>query len=116
MPSFSRMDRTRLAPNRAVKKIKTYSVQRQDIYRKSFGSHNFTLTDTVVDIAGIPVVGAIVKLFRTGDNSFIAQTTTDVLGTYAFTLPDNAGNFYAVAYLTGAPDTFGTSANNLTAM
>lgn len=79
------------------------------------GTRNFVLAGSAVDAAGAPYVGALVKLFRKGDDSKVAETTSDGAGAWSFTLPENAGNFYVVAFdASGAP--MGVTTNTLVAV
>ena len=74
------------------------------------------LADVTVDSTGTPLGNCTVDLFRVGDNSWVARTTSDGSGNYSFTLPENAGLFFTRAYKVGAPDVFGTTKNSLVAV
>jgi len=58
--------------------------------------------------------GCDVHLFRTSDDTELAQTTSDVNGAYSITLGSDPGACYIVAYKAGSPDVFGTTLNTLT--
>lgn len=77
---------------------------------------NFKIAGSTVDANGAPLGSCVVQLFRTGDNSLVSQLTSDVLGAFTFTLSDNAGTFYVVAYKPGVTDVAGTSVNTLVAV
>ena len=79
------------------------------------GAASFIISGTALDSGGSPLPAATVKLFRTGDDSFVKQTVADGSGLFSFTLSDNAGTFYVVAYLAGSPDVMGTTVNTLVA-
>lgn len=80
------------------------------------GAHNFVISGLTVDSGGAALGSCTVKLFRSGDSSFVAQTISDGSGNYSFTMGDNAGTFYVVAYKPGAPDVEGTTVNTLVAV
>lgn len=79
------------------------------------GARNFTITGVTRDSTTAALGGCIVQLFRTGDDSFVAQTTSDGSGNYSFTVSDNSSTYFVTAYKAGAPDVFGTTVNTLTA-
>ena len=82
-------------------------------FRTFRNAKNFTISGVTKDSSGNPLANCVVHLFRTGDDSAVAKTTSDGSGNYSFTLGDNAGNFYVVAYLPGAPDVAGVTVNTL---
>ena len=63
--------------------------------------------------AQTPVGGVTVLAFRTSDNAFVGSTVSDMNGNYSIALPIGP-TYYLVAYLTNAPDLFGTTPNTLT--
>lgn len=65
------------------------------------------------DSTGAVLAGCTVDLFRTSDNAFIGSATSDATGNYEFRTAGPASTYYAVAYLAGSPDVFGTTANTL---
>jgi hypothetical protein len=79
------------------------------------GASNFVITGTTVDANGAPLAGCTVQLFRTGDDSFVAELVSDGAGAYSFVMGDNAGTFYLVAYKPGSPDVAGTTVNTIAA-
>lgn len=116
MPTFQRLRNNQIRGSTGAPSKKTRGktfLQRNNAFKKSVGVHNFVITDTIVDSAGNPIPNATVKLFRSGNDSFVDKTVSNGSGVYTFTLSNNAGNFYIVAYLVGAPDIFGTSSNTL---
>jgi hypothetical protein len=74
---------------------------------------------TCRDVNGTPVVGAIVKLFKTADlpspgKDIILDTViSDANGNYTVTTPYYPDTHYIVEYKTGSPDIFGSSRNDL---
>ena len=66
------------------------------------------------DGAGLALAGATVRIFRTADDTIAEKIDADGTGRYVFYV-DEAGPFYAVAYLAGAPDRVGTTVNTLEA-
>jgi hypothetical protein len=82
----------------------------------------FTISGIARDLNGNPIPNAVIKLYRTSDDSVVKlfnsnddYVLSDANGLFTFTLGNNAGNFYIVAYLQGAPDVAGTTVNTLTA-
>jgi hypothetical protein len=65
------------------------------------------------DAAGAVLPNCAVRLFRTRDDLEIDQTTSDASGYYEFRSAIPVEQYYAVAYLTGAPDVAGTTVNTL---
>ncbi len=73
---------------------------------------NYTITGRVLDGASAPISGAVVKAFRTGNDRFVAQTTSNSTGYYVI----NTGyfeNHYVVAYLDAVTDKAGVSINTI---
>jgi hypothetical protein len=81
---------------------------------KFYGS--FSITGVTRDSAGAALGTCIVHLFETPTDIEVAQTTSDGSGNFTFTIGNNAGYFYIVAYKAGAPDVAGTSINTLIAV
>src|SRR4051812_39653099 len=79
------------------------------------GARNFQIVGTTLDAAGAPLAGCTVRLFRTGDDSLVATTSSDGAGAFQFVLSGNAGTFYVSAYKGGSPDVAGTTVNTLIA-
>ncbi len=73
---------------------------------------NPVLTGITRDAAEAPLGGCTVKLFRTVDNVFMAETVSDGSGNFTLTAL-GSGPFYIVAYLAGGTDVAGTSVNTL---
>lgn len=73
-----------------------------------------TITGVTKNSAGTALGNCVVQLFRTKDDAILFETTSDGSGNYRFTIGE-AGPFYVVAYLAGAPDVAGTTVNTLTA-
>lgn len=79
------------------------------------GNVNFTISGVTKDSGGSALAACVVQLFRTGDDSIVAETTSDGSGNYSFTLGGNSGTFYIVAYKAGSPDVSGTTVNTIAA-
>lgn len=76
----------------------------------------FHVSGTTVDSTGAALASCVVQLFRTGDDTLVQEITSDGSGAFTFTLGDNAGNFYIVAYKAGGTDVAGTTVNTLVAV
>lgn len=67
------------------------------------------------DSNGSPLPGVTVDVFRTNDESWVGRTVSGPDGRWVVgPISDPSGPFFAVAYLTGAPDVAGTTRNDLT--
>ena len=78
------------------------------------GKSNYVfITGQCLDGNGAPLAGAVVKGFRTSDNLYVGQTTSDSNGNYSFGSPYVGVNHYLEAYLPGSPDIAGTTVNTL---
>lgn len=73
----------------------------------------FSLSGVTRDSTGVALGNCDVRLFQTGSDIEVGQTTSDGSGNFAFSLGNNAGFFYLVAYKPGAPDVAGTTVNTL---
>jgi hypothetical protein len=71
------------------------------------------ITGTARDAYGAPLSGALVKIFRTSDNSFIEQVIADSVGNFAASTPYYPDTHYLVLYKAGSPDVFGSTVNTL---
>lgn len=108
MPTFARIGVAKVAaPGPRPGKLQALRTVR--------GVANFRISGQTLDSGGSALASCIVQLFRTGDDSLVAETTSDGSGNYSFTLPYNSGTFYAVAYKQGSPDVMGTTVNTLVA-
>ena len=76
---------------------------------------SFTISGTTKDSAGAALGSCAVHLYQTGSDIEIGETVSDGSGLFSFTLGNNSGYFYIVAYLPGSPDVAGTTVNTLTA-
>lgn len=65
------------------------------------------------DSVGVALGSCRVMLFRTEDNSFVKETTSDGSGNWAMSVM-SAGAFFIVYYKAGGTDLAGTTKNNLT--
>ena len=74
----------------------------------------FVIVGVVRDQYNSLIGGAVVKLFRTADDSLQDSTLSHpVRGEYYLTTPFYPDTHYIVAYKTGAPDTAGATVNTL---
>jgi hypothetical protein len=65
------------------------------------------------DQFGAPVGGCVVQLFRTSDDLFIMEITSDASGNFLLQSWYSPDAHYIVAYKAGSPDIFGTTVNTL---
>ena len=66
------------------------------------------------DSSAAPLGSCVVKLFRTVDDIEMDQTISDpVTGEFTFLTVGHISEYYAVAYLEGAPDVAGTTVKHL---
>lgn len=75
---------------------------------------SYYLKGQVVNASDVPQTGVVVKGFRTSDDLFVGQTTSDSSGNYMLATPYSGVSHYIVAYLDTATDLVGTTVNNLT--
>lgn len=65
------------------------------------------------DSTGSPLGGCVVQLFRTTDDLFIMEVTSDSTGNFLLQSWYSPDTHYIVAYKAGSPDVFGTTVNTL---
>lgn len=65
------------------------------------------------DQYGTPTGGCVVQLFRTSDDLFIMEITSDASGNFLLQSVYTPDTHYIVAYKAGSPDIFGTTVNTL---
>lgn len=82
----------------------------QDI---QYFEYPYGLSGVTRDAAGSPLGTCIVQEFRTADDSYVHQTTSDASGNYAIPA-SNLLQHFLVAYKPGSPDVAGTTVNTLT--
>lgn len=70
------------------------------------------ITGVTKDSAGAALGSCTVQMFRTSDDAYMGETTSDGSGNYTLVSPGNF-NLYLVAYKAGATDVAGTTKNNL---
>ena len=76
---------------------------------------SFVITGITRDSVGAALGNCVVHLFQAGTDIEVAETTSDGSGNFSFSIGNNAGFFYIVAYKAGAPDLSGTTVNTLIA-
>jgi hypothetical protein len=74
-----------------------------------------SISGIVKDGSGTPVAGATVKLFRQGDDKWIATTVSAADGSYSFVrdLLDTQNRYWVAAYIGGVPQKQGLSDRDL---
>ena len=65
------------------------------------------------DQYGSPLGNCVVQLFRTSDDLFIMEQTSDANGNFLLSSWYTPNTHYIVAYKAGSPDAFGTTVNTL---
>jgi hypothetical protein len=65
------------------------------------------------DQYGTPTGSCVVQLFRTSDDLFIMEVTSDSSGNFLLQSWYTPDQHYIVAYKAGSPDIFGTTVNTL---
>jgi hypothetical protein len=65
------------------------------------------------DQYGTPTGNCVVQLFRTSDDLFIMEITSDASGNFLLQSIYTPDTHYIVAYKAGSPDIFGTTVNTL---
>jgi hypothetical protein len=65
------------------------------------------------DQYGAPVGSCVVQLFRTSNDLFIMEITSDASGNFLLQSWYSPDTHYIVAYKAGSPDIFGTTVNTL---
>jgi hypothetical protein len=85
-----------------------------DGFDRNFAEQNIRFSGVSRDATGNPLSGVTVNLFRTSDNSFVGSTISDGSGNWVF-YGVSGDPFFVVEYMSGVPDVFGTSPNNLAA-
>lgn len=73
----------------------------------------FTLAGVTRDSTNAPLGNCIVKVFG-GSSEFLGQTTSDGSGNYSFSLPNNSGPFFVVAWDAATGLVTGASSRTLT--
>lgn len=76
----------------------------------------YVLSGVTKDSTGAALPNCVVDAYETTADQHRGTTISDELGNYAIHVAGVEGeNFYARAYLSGAPDVAGTTVNTLTA-
>jgi hypothetical protein len=71
------------------------------------------ITGVTKDSGGAALGNCVVQLFRTSNDEFIMENTSDLLGNYEVRTPYPGANHYCVAYKQGSPDVTGATVNTL---
>lgn len=107
MPAFKNHNTTAGVPGtpgpRAVNKLTSDT----PIFQRPYAVSGITKDST-----GAILPNCVVTLYRTADNTFATQITSDANGAYSFPASSELTH-YAVAYKVGAPDVAGTTVNTL---
>lgn len=80
------------------------------VFDRVEASQNMILTGVSRDGAGSPLGNCRVMIFKTPDNSFVGETTSDGSGNWSYYV-GVSGPFFLVEYKAGSPDVSGTSLN-----
>ena len=78
------------------------------------GQKNFTVSGTTRDLGGVALGGCVVSLYRTSDDAFMGEVTSNADGTFTLSASDGTLAYYLVAYKAGGTDVMGTTVNTLT--
>lgn len=79
----------------------------------SGGQGQKKIIGTTRDSTGTPLSSCIVQIFRTSDDLFVGQCTSDGAGYFEALTPYSGVAHYLVCYKAGSPDIAGTSVNTL---
>lgn len=82
------------------------------LYLLEEGTLNMVLSGVTRDSTGAALGNCRVMIFRTEDNSFVTETTSNASGVWSVSLM-KGGPFFEVCYKAGSPDLSGTSLNTL---
>lgn len=83
-------------------------------YRVSLGAPSRVgFVGVTRDQYGAPLGSCVVQLFRTADDLFIMETTSDASGNFLLQSWYTPDTHYIVAYKAGSTDVFGTTVNTL---
>jgi hypothetical protein len=72
----------------------------------------YAIRGVTKDSAGAVLGNCVVQLFKTDDDAFLGQTTSDANGAYVLYASPTIQH-YLVAYLAGSPDVSGTTVNTV---
>jgi hypothetical protein len=82
------------------------------IMKRQTGRLNMAIMGVTRDVLNAAMPNARVMVFRTSDNEFIDEITSDAAGNYSI-LMLRSGPFFIVVYKVGAPDVTGATLNNI---
>lgn len=100
-----------VAKTAVVNPVNTVRTDRR-VYDRVQASLNMLLSGVTYDTNSAVLGNCRVMIFRTGDNSFVGETTSDASGIWSFPIL-KGGPFFRVVYKPGSPDVFGTSVNTI---
>src|SRR5258706_13707919 len=75
-------------------------------------TYPYSIAGITKDASGNALGNCMVQIFRTADDSYVSQVTSDANGNYNIPA-SNLFQHYLVAYLAGSPDVAGTTVNTL---
>lgn len=104
----------RAVTNNAIINPVNIPINDKRIYFRQQDYSNLYLMGVTRDTTGNTLGLCRVMVFRTEDNSFVGETTSDASGNYTI-LMNKAGAFFVVSYKAGSPDVTGATVNTLTA-
>lgn len=79
----------------------------------SGGQGQLKIRGTTRDSSGVAMSSCIVQCFRTSDDLFVSECTSDGAGYFEALTPYSGVAHYLVCYKAGSPDIAGTSVNTL---
>lgn len=77
-------------------------------------AYPYQITGITYDSTGVALPSCKVQIYRTADDSYVSDTTSDATTGYYAIPASNVFTHYLVAYLVGSPDVAGTTVNTLT--
>lgn len=109
MPTFQGLSQQAGVPNvaRSVPAVRGFQSGESPVFE-----YPYSITGVTRDSNGTALGSCRVGLFRTMDDSFVHQVTSDASGNYAIPA-SNLLQHYLVFYKTGSPDVAGSSVNTL---
>ena len=82
--------------------------------RTNYFQPSIRIAGVTRDATGAILPNAVVNLFLTSGNVFVSTVNSDANGVFTFYVASNIPQYFLVGYLSGTPDTEGTTVNTLT--
>lgn len=83
-------------------------------FRTAPGQKNFMLSGTTRDLGGVALGSCVVSVYRTFDDAFLGEVTSNADGKFNIAVADGTLTYYLVAYKAGTTDVMGATVNTLT--